>query len=204
MADTVVEDVQKTLDEIKQAGLWKDERVLESPQGAAIRVRGQEVLNFCANNYLGLSNHPQVVAAARRALDEQGYGLSSVRFVGPLHLRHPGATQETGAGAGALPRQGGRHPLHLVFRCQWRPVRNPPGSRGRGHLRRAQPCEHHRWHPPVQGRAAALRQRRHVRPRETTAGQPRQPPPPDRHRWCVQHGRHRGTVAGHLRTGRPL
>src|SRR5690348_14606730 len=72
---------EKTLSEIRSAGLYKDERVLESPQGSHIEVRGREVLNFCANNYLGLSSHPKVIEAAHRALDERGYGLSSVRFI---------------------------------------------------------------------------------------------------------------------------
>jgi glycine C-acetyltransferase len=67
--------------EIEQAGLCKRERVIESPQTAHIRVAGGEVLNLCANNYLGLANHPAVVEAARRALDEWGYGLASVRFI---------------------------------------------------------------------------------------------------------------------------
>jgi len=71
-----------TLREIAEAGLKKDERVIVTPQGAEIAVAGgARVLNFCANNYLGLSSHPQVMAAARRALDERGYGLSSVRFI---------------------------------------------------------------------------------------------------------------------------
>ena len=70
-----------TLDEIRAAGLYKQERVLTSPQGAAIQVNGKEVLNFCANNYLGLSSHPELIAAAHRALDTHGYGLSSVRFI---------------------------------------------------------------------------------------------------------------------------
>jgi glycine C-acetyltransferase len=69
------------LDEIRAAGTWKEERVLASPQGAAVTVAGREVLNFCANNYLGLSSHPAVLAGARRALDERGFGLSSVRFI---------------------------------------------------------------------------------------------------------------------------
>jgi len=73
----------KTLDEIRAAGLEKRERQLLGPQGASIRVRETEqpVLNFCANNYLGLSSHPRVLEAARRALDEYGFGLSSVRFI---------------------------------------------------------------------------------------------------------------------------
>jgi glycine C-acetyltransferase len=69
------------LDEIRAAGTFKEERVLESPQGATVRVQGREVLNFCANNYLGLSSHPAVLAGARRALEERGFGLSSVRFI---------------------------------------------------------------------------------------------------------------------------
>ena len=67
--------------EIRAAGLAKEERVLETPQGVRIRVGGREVLNFCANNYLGLANHPRVVEAARAALDRWGYGMASVRFI---------------------------------------------------------------------------------------------------------------------------
>lgn len=66
---------------IREAGLWKDERVLASPQGAVICVAGQEVINFCANNYLGLANHPELIAAGRQALGERGYGMASVRFI---------------------------------------------------------------------------------------------------------------------------
>ncbi len=76
------------LQEIRDAGLTKHERVIESPQGAHIKVGGREVLNFCANNYLGLSSHPTVIAAARAALDERGYGLSSVRFICGTQDRH--------------------------------------------------------------------------------------------------------------------
>jgi glycine C-acetyltransferase len=71
-----------TLSEIRAAGLYKDERVITTPQGALIRTStGQEVLNFCANNYLGLSSHPAVIEAAQRALATHGFGLSSVRFI---------------------------------------------------------------------------------------------------------------------------
>jgi glycine C-acetyltransferase len=76
------------LDEIRQSGLWKEERVIESPQAAEIRVGGRQVVNFCANNYLGLSSHPAVIAAARASLDERGYGLSSVRFICGTQDRH--------------------------------------------------------------------------------------------------------------------
>ncbi len=74
--------LQEELSSIKDAGLFKDERIIVSPQMAEIKVKsGQEVLNFCANNYLGLSNHPRLIAAAKKALDERGYGMSSVRFI---------------------------------------------------------------------------------------------------------------------------
>lgn len=74
--------LKEELGQIKEAGLFKNERIITSPQGAAISVStGQEVLNFCANNYLGLSNNPQLVEAAKDALDKRGYGMSSVRFI---------------------------------------------------------------------------------------------------------------------------
>src|ERR1043166_235944 len=73
--------IQAEISEIKDAGLYKNERVIESPQGPEITVNGKTVLNFCANNYLGLSSHPKVIEAAHRTIDERGYGLSSVRFI---------------------------------------------------------------------------------------------------------------------------
>jgi glycine C-acetyltransferase len=81
MFDQAKEHYSKILGEIRSAGVAKDERVIESTQGPHVRVGGHEVLNFCANNYLGLSSHPKVIAAAHAALDERGYGLSSVRFI---------------------------------------------------------------------------------------------------------------------------
>jgi glycine C-acetyltransferase len=76
------------LSEIEAAGLWKHERTITSPQSAHVTTNGKEVVNFCANNYLGLSSHPRVMAAAKRALDERGYGLSSVRFICGTQDRH--------------------------------------------------------------------------------------------------------------------
>jgi glycine C-acetyltransferase len=75
------EAVRGVTREIKEAGTWKEERLVASPQGVEILVNGRKVLNFCANNYLGLSSHPEVLAGAKRALDEYGYGMSSVRFI---------------------------------------------------------------------------------------------------------------------------
>jgi glycine C-acetyltransferase len=73
--------LEKELQEIKDAGLYKSERIIESPQGAEILVNGKKVLNFCANNYLGLSSHPKTIEAAHKTVDERGYGMSSVRFI---------------------------------------------------------------------------------------------------------------------------
>lgn len=81
MFDTMRSDLTQALQEIRDAGLWKPERVIGSPQGANVAVMEREVLNLCANNYLGLADDPRVVAAAHEALDRWGYGLASVRFI---------------------------------------------------------------------------------------------------------------------------
>ncbi|GGY36847.1 glycine C-acetyltransferase [Streptomyces xanthochromogenes] len=81
MYANVRDDIQKTLVEIKEAGLFKPERVISTPQSASVSVPSGDVLNFCANNYLGLADHPEVVAAAKDALDRWGYGMASVRFI---------------------------------------------------------------------------------------------------------------------------
>ena len=82
MYDRLQAHLKKELTDIREAGLYKNERVITTPQGAEIKVQsGAEVLNFCANNYLGLSNNPKLIAAAKHALDTHGYGLSSVRFI---------------------------------------------------------------------------------------------------------------------------
>ncbi len=81
MLGAMRDDLRKTLDEIRSAGLYKGERVITSPQNASISVASGNVLNFCANNYLGLADHPEVIAAARSALDEWGFGMASVRFI---------------------------------------------------------------------------------------------------------------------------
>ena len=73
--------LSQTLAEIREAGLYKEERLIESPQKAAIQVKGKEVLNFCANNYLGLSDHPRLIEGATKMMAERGFGMSSVRFI---------------------------------------------------------------------------------------------------------------------------
>src|SRR5690606_33546527 len=82
MYKTLQPALQQELEAIKEAGLYKNERVIVTPQGADIRVSGgEEVINFCANNYLGRSSHPKVIEAAKKAIDSHGYGMSSVRFI---------------------------------------------------------------------------------------------------------------------------
>src|ERR1044071_6034960 len=73
--------LEKELDAIREAGLFKKERIITTPQAADIKTNGKEVINFCANNYLGLSSHPRVIAAAKHPIDTHGFGMSSVRFI---------------------------------------------------------------------------------------------------------------------------
>ena len=75
------EHLSQQLAEIREAGLYKEERIIESPQRAGIMVKGKEVLNFCANNYLGLSDHPRLIEGAANMMKERGFGMSSVRFI---------------------------------------------------------------------------------------------------------------------------
>ena len=82
MFNNVKSDLHNELEEIKNAGLYKEERIITTPQSAAISTeQGGEVLNFCANNYLGLSSHPDVIEAAKATIDTHGFGMSSVRFI---------------------------------------------------------------------------------------------------------------------------
>jgi glycine C-acetyltransferase len=81
MPDAVITRLREELKSLREQGLYKPERVLEGPQGGVVEVNGRQVINLCANNYLGLANHPAVRAAAQRSLDESGYGMASVRFI---------------------------------------------------------------------------------------------------------------------------
>jgi len=81
MPTDLLQQIQAELEEIRKAGLYKEERILLSPQQVRIKTAGGEVLNFCANNYLGLANHPDLIAAGKEALDRYGYGMASVRFI---------------------------------------------------------------------------------------------------------------------------
>jgi glycine C-acetyltransferase len=107
------------LDGLRSAGLYKSERVITTPQGATVKTAdGREVINLCANNYLGLSSHPAVIEAAHEALRTHGYGMSSVRFIcGTQDLHKTLEAHRT------ICRLRGCHPLCRRVRRQWRPVR---------------------------------------------------------------------------------
>lgn len=81
MYGKIKEQLRKRLADLKEAGLYKEERIIEGPQDAVIQVKGKNVLNFCANNYLGLSNHPRLIEASKKMMNRRGYGMSSVRFI---------------------------------------------------------------------------------------------------------------------------
>ena len=120
MKDAVITRLRAELQGLREQGLYKPERVLEGPQGGVVEVAGRAVINLCANNYLGLANHPAVRAAAQRSLDESGYGMASVRFICGTQQTHKQLERRLAA----LPRHGGRDPLLLVLRRQRRALRD--------------------------------------------------------------------------------
>lgn len=102
MYGTIKEELQKELATLKEAGLYKTERIIVSPQSSVIAVQdGREVLNFCANNYLGLSSHPEVIKAAHEALETHGFGMSSVRFICGTQDIHKELERQTAEFVGA-------------------------------------------------------------------------------------------------------
>ncbi|GIS58111.1 MAG: hypothetical protein CM1200mP2_03360 [Planctomycetaceae bacterium] len=113
MVDTIREHLAGEIAGIREQGLYKSERVLGSPQRARIEVSDGEVLNFCANNYLGLSDHPDVVAAAREALDRWGFGLSRYASSG-----HPAGPQATRGAFERVPAHRRHDPLLVLLRRQ--------------------------------------------------------------------------------------
>ena len=130
--------LSKTLAEIKEAGLYKEERLIENAQQAAITV-GKEVLNFCANNYLGLSNHPRLIAAAQKIMERRGYGMSSVRFICGTQDIH----KELEAAISDYFKTEDTILYAACFRRQWWCVRAPLHRRRRHHLGLPEPCFHH-------------------------------------------------------------
>ena len=81
MPNTFLADISKTLTDIEGEGLYKRERQITSAQAGTVRVQGRDVINLCANNYLGLADHPTLIKAAQAAMDDQGFGMASVRFI---------------------------------------------------------------------------------------------------------------------------
>ena len=113
--------LSQQLDDIRAAGLYKAERKISTPQDAHIRTSdGREVLNLCANNYLGLAEHPEVLKAAHAALDRWGYGLASVRFICGTQELHKELEQKLSIFLGTEDTI----PLFLLLRREWRPLRD--------------------------------------------------------------------------------
>ena len=158
MSDAFLAHLTATLGQIEADGLYKREREIVSPQAGHIRIAqnggSRDVLNLCANNYLGLADDPRLVAAAKRSLDEDGFGMASVRFICGTRAGH----RDLERALARVSRQGRRDPVCRLFRRQWRVVRAAARTRGRHRLRRAQPRLDHRRHPVVQGEALPLRQ----------------------------------------------
>ena len=153
MPESFLASLAEQTEALREQGLFKSERLISGPQQADIDVRmdggNRHVLNLCANNYLGLANHPDVIAAAHKALDAFGYGMASVRFICGTQTIH----KELDFGAPIMaiePRLG-----HEDSDRTGRGV----GRRGRHHQRYPESREHHRRYPPFQGAALPLRAR---------------------------------------------
>ena len=171
------ERLATTLRDIREEGLWKEERIIVSPQGPEVEVEsgGQRmsVLNLCANNYLGLADHPEIEKAAVQAMDRYGFGMASVRFIcGTLDL-HRRVEHQLADWLG----YDGLHPLRGLLRRQRCGVRAPARRRRRHRVRLAQPRVDHRWDPALQGGAAPLRDRRPRGSRAPGRGRVRRPAP---------------------------
>ena len=124
------DELAEQLDEISRDGLFKPERVIVTPQQATVKVSGgAEVLNLCANNYLGLADDPRLIEAAKDALDRWGYGMASVRFICGTQQVHKDLEQRLSA----FLADRGLDPLLVLLRRQRRSVRDAFGQGGRGH-----------------------------------------------------------------------
>ena len=93
MSQAFLENISTTLKEIEAEGLYKRERLITSPQGGHIAVGGRDVINLCANNYLGLADHPALIEAAKKVMDPKGFGMASVRFICGNQAIHGGLAQ---------------------------------------------------------------------------------------------------------------
>ncbi len=118
MKSSVLERLRADLAALREQGLYKTERVITSPQGGVVRALNRDVINLCANNYLGLANHPAVREAAHRAIDRFGYGMASVRFICGTQNVHKQLEEAVSRFLGTEDTD----PVFVLFRCQRRPV----------------------------------------------------------------------------------
>ena len=210
MTDHFLTHVRATLDQIRADGFYKTERVIESPQSPSLRIAGgpglptelpTEVLNFCANNYLGLADDPRLVRAAKAGLDEWGFGMASVRFICGTQSVH----KQLEAQLAAFLRTDDSILYGSCFDANGGLFETLARRGRRDHQRRAEPCQHRRRHSSVQGQAFSLPQQRHGGPRgKARAGRRgRRPLQDDRDRWRVFDGWNHRRLEVDLRAGRP-
>lgn len=116
MSELFYQQIKEQLVQTESEGLFKHERIITSSQGSDIEiVGGQHVINFCANNYLGLANHPELIEAAKQGMDSHGFGMASVRFICGTQDSHKQLEKKISR----FLRYGGCHSLFLLFRCEW-------------------------------------------------------------------------------------
>ena len=150
--------LQQELADIESAGLYKKERIIKTPQKADIRVNeGEEVLNFCANNYLGLSDHSRLIEAAKKAMDHRGYGMSSVRFICGTQDLHKQLEAE-------VSEYFRYDSLQLLFRRERRAFRTVARRRRCDYIGCAEPCLDYRRCASLQSQTLSLCQCRYGRP----------------------------------------
>ena len=202
MALSFLDRLSAQTDELKATGLFKPERVLGSPQQPVVTLAdGRELINLCANNYLGLANHP----AIREAAHGRDRPLRLWHGLGALHLRHAGGAQGTRGAAERVPGRGRRDPLFVVLRRERGPVRDVARRAGRRHQRRAEPREHHRRHPPLQGAdGCAMRTTTSTSSRRGSRRRRSARVRADRDGRRLLDGRRHRPAQGHLRPRRPV
>ncbi len=120
MNEAFLKRLRSDISAVRDQGLYKSERVIASPQGGVVRTGEHDVINLCANNYLGLANNPEIREAAHAALDRYGYGMASVRFICGTQTIHKQLEERLSA----LPRHGRHDPVFVLLRCQRRPLRD--------------------------------------------------------------------------------
>ena len=197
MDQPYLDRLARQAEDLKGAGLFKPERVLGSPQQPVVRLAdGRELVNLCANNYLALANHPSIREAAHRALDRYGYGMASVRFICGTQSVHKDlearlsaflGTDDTILYSSCFDANGGLFETLLD-------EQDAVISDALNH------AQHHRRHPPVQGAAAALCQRRHGRAGDATEGVRGRTRQAHRNRWRVLDGRRHRAAEGRSAT----